>query len=137
MASLNKCLFLGNLGKDPELKFIPSGQAVCNFSMATTRKYKDSSGEWKEETSWMNIVVWGKSAEACGEYLKKGSPVLVEARVQNRSWEKDGVRQYRTEFVAERVQFLGAKPEKGSHESSGSAELPPAFAGGADDDIPF
>ena len=81
MASMNKVFLVGNLTKDPELKFIPSGQAVANLRLATNRKWKNASGEWKEEVTYVSVEVWGKSAEACGEYLKKGSPLLVEGRL--------------------------------------------------------
>ena len=112
MASLNKVLLVGNLTKDPELRFIPSGQAVANLRLATNRRWKGNNGEWKEETCFVGIVVWGKSAEACGEYLHKGSPVLVEGRLQNRSWEgDDGQKKSVLEVVAERVQFLEGRKD--------------------------
>lgn len=140
-ASLNQCTLMGNLGKDPALKFIPSGQAVCNFSIAMNRKWKDNAGEWKEEVTWANIVVWGKSAEACAEYLKKGSSVLVEARVQSRNWEDaEGKKRYATEFVATRVHFLAGKKAAGEGGGNDEAGAPPSGepgGGGADDDIPF
>jgi single-strand DNA-binding protein len=147
MASLNNVILVGNLTKDPELKFIPSGQAVCNLRMAMNRKWKATNGEWKEESTFVGVVVWGKSGEACGEYLKKGSPVLVEGRLQSRSWETaDGQKRSILEVVAERVQFLSGGPrrEGGAGGSTGvsdseSSPPPPSEPSGAgnDDDIPF
>jgi len=147
MASLNNVILIGNLTKDPELKFIPSGQAVCNLRMAMNRKWKATNGEWKEESTFVGVVVWGKSGEACGEYLKKGSPVLVEGRLQSRSWETaDGQKRSILEVVAERVQFLSGGPrrEGGAGGSTGvsdseSSPPPPSEPSGAgnDDDIPF
>ena len=142
MASLNRVIIVGNLTKDPELKFIPSGQAVCNLRMATNRKWKAANGEWKDEVTYVSVVVWGKSAEACGEYLKKGSPALVEGRLQSRSWETDnGEKRSILEVVAERVQFLGSGRKDGASgaggDYDGGAPPPPEPAGAADDDIPF
>ena len=141
MSSLNQCTFLGNLGQDPELKFLPSGQAVCNFSMALNHKWKDQQGVMQEKTEWVRIVVWGKMAEACSQYLKKGSGCLVEGRAQTRSWETpEGQKRSSTEFVAQRVQFLGGgkgaageggKTESAAKEDAGGAD------GAGDDDIPF
>ena len=143
-ASLNKVFLIGNLTKDPELKFIPSGQAVANLRLATNRKWKGADGQLKEETTFISVVVWGKSAEACGEYLKKGSPLLVEGRLQSRSWEtEDGQKRSVVEVVAERTQFLSGGPrrEQGSQGGQGGEEapLPPSDAppSGGDDDIPF
>jgi len=141
MASLNRVLLVGNLTKDPELKFIPSGTAVANLRMATNRKWKAASGETKEEVTFVGVVVWGKQAEACGEYLKKGSPVLVEGRLQSRSWETDAhEKRSILEVVAERVQFLStrrADGEGGAGSSDpGPGEPPEAPSTGADD-IPF
>ena len=149
MASLNNVILVGNLTKDPELKFIPSGQAVCNLRMAMNRKWKAQNGEWKEESTFVGVVVWGKSGEACGEYLKKGSPCLVEGRLQSRSWEtEDGQKRSILEVVAERVQFLsggprreGSAPGAGGGGGGGGYEAPPPTepggSGGNDDDIPF
>ena len=124
MPSLNKVILVGNLTKDPELRFIPSGQAVANLRLATNRRWKASNGDWKEETCFVGIVVWGKSAEACGEYLKKGSPVLVEGRLQNRSWDgEDGQKRSLIEVVAERIQFLESKP--GQYGFAQGADSPP------------
>ena len=148
-ASLNRVVLVGNLTKDPELKFIPSGQAVCNLRMAMNRKWKAANGEWKDESTFVGVVVWGKSGEACGEYLKKGSPVLVEGRLQSRSWEtEDGQKRSILEVVSERVQFLSGGPGRGGAPGSapsggGSGDFesapPPSEpgGGGSDDDIPF
>jgi len=148
-ASLNRVVLVGNLTKDPELKFIPSGQAVCNLRMAMNRKWKATNGEWKEESTFVGVVVWGKSGEACGEYLKKGSPVLVEGRLQSRSWEtEDGQKRSILEVVSERVQFLSGGPRKdggsGAPAGGGSSDFEsapppsePAGSAGGDDDIPF
>lgn len=104
---VNKVILLGNLGKDPEVRYTQSGSAVANFSLATTRAYK-SGEEWKEETEWHNIVVFGRTAERCGEYLQKGSQIFLEGRLQTRKWEdKEGNTRYTTEVVANDVQFLG------------------------------
>ena len=108
---------------DPERRFSPCGQAVANLRLATNRRYKAGNGEWKEETCFTGVVVWGKSAEACGEYLHKGSAVLVEGRLQNRSWEGDaGEKRSILEVVAERVQFLDKKDQ--DHTRQGSEETP-------------
>jgi single-strand DNA-binding protein len=103
---VNKAILLGNLGKDPELRYTQSGSAVANFSIATTRAYK-SGEEWKEETEWHNIVVFGKTAENCSNYLSKGSSVFIEGRIQTRKWQdKEGNNRYSTEIVGNDVQFL-------------------------------
>ena len=103
---LNKALIIGNLTRDPELKSLPSGTAVCNFSLATNRNYTDGDGNKKEDTNFHNIVVFGRQAETTSQYLSKGSMALVEGRIQTRSWEgDDGQRKYRTEIVANRIQF--------------------------------
>lgn len=109
MASLNKVLLIGNLTRDPELRYIPNGSAVTNFTLAANRVYKLQSGEKKEEVSFIRVVVWGRMAETCGEYLKKGRPVFVEGRLQSRSWDgPDGQKRSATEVVALNVQFLGS-----------------------------
>ena len=102
---LNKALIIGNLTRDPELKSLPSGVQVATFGVATNRYYSDRDGKKQESTEFHNIVVFGRSAEASAQYLRKGSQVLVEGRLQTRSWEQDGQKKYRTEIVAERVQF--------------------------------
>ena len=106
-ASLNKVLLIGNLTRDPELRYIPSGQAVTTFTIAVNRTYNSQSGEKKEEVSFIRIVVWARRAEVCNEYLKKGSPVFVEGRLQSRSWEApDGAKRSTLEVIAQNVQFL-------------------------------
>jgi len=102
---LNKAYILGNLTRDPELKSIPSGTHVATFSLATNRVWKDQSGKQQEATEYHNIVVFGRTAELCAQYLKKGQTALIEGRLQTRSWESDGQKKYRTEIVADRVQF--------------------------------
>ena len=106
---INKAILVGNLGRDPEVRFTPSGQAVANFSIATSESWTDkSSGQKQEKTEWHRIVVWGKLAELCGEYLKKGRQCYVEGRLQTREWtDKEGKKNYTTEVVANTVQFLG------------------------------
>ena len=106
--SVNKVIIVGRLGQDPELKYTPSGAGVCNFSMATTESWSDKSGQKQERTEWHRIVVWGKLAELCNQYLSKGRQAYVEGRLQTRSWEgKDGQKRYTTEINATTVQFLG------------------------------
>lgn len=102
---LNKAMVFGNLTRDPELKALPSGNQVCTFAIATNRVYNDRDGNRQEDTEFHNIVVFGKQAENVAKYLKKGSSAYVEGRLQTRSWEKDGQKMYRTEIVADRVQF--------------------------------
>ena len=108
-ASLNKVLLIGNLTRDPELRYVPSGQAVATFTVAVNRTYNAQSGEKKEEVSFIRVVVWARRAEVCNEYLKKGSPVFVEGRLQSRSWEaQDGSKRSTIEVVAQNVQFLSS-----------------------------
>lgn len=102
---INKAMVFGNLTRDPELKSLPSGTQVCSFSIATNRVYKDKEGNKQEQADYHNIVVFGRQAETTAQYLKKGSSAYVEGRLQTRSWEQDGTKQYRTEIVADRVQF--------------------------------
>jgi single-strand DNA-binding protein len=111
MGSVNLVIVVGNLGKDPEVKFMQNGTPVCNFSVATSEQWKDKEGQKQEKTEWHRIVVWGKQAEACGQELKKGRPVCVEGKIQTRDSEKDGVTKYVTEIKADRVTFLGGKPD--------------------------
>ncbi len=153
MASVNKAIIIGNLGKDPEMRYMPSGDAICNFSIATTDSWKDKSGEKQEKTEWHRISMFGKLAEIAGEYLKKGSQVYVEGRLQTRKWQdKDGHERYTTEIVADRMQMLGSKSGGGSNfevvdnstasvpASAPAAKKPVPAKGGfddLDDDIPF
>ncbi|HTL48180.1 MAG TPA: single-stranded DNA-binding protein [Verrucomicrobiae bacterium] len=116
-ASFNKVLLMGNLTRDPELRYVPSGQPVTTFTVACNRTYVSQSGEKKEEVSFIRCVVWGKTAENCNEYLKKGSPVFVEGRLQSRSWEaQDGTKKSTIEVQAQSVQFLsrGGKSQDGA-----------------------
>ena len=110
MASVNKVILVGNLGRDPEVRFMPNGEAVCNFSIATTDSWKDKSGQKQERTEWHNIVMYRKLAEIAGEYLKKGRPVYVEGRLQTRKWQtKEGQDRYTTEIIADQMQMLGGR----------------------------
>ena len=111
MASINKVIIIGNLGRDPEVRYAPSGAAMCNVSVATTRNWKDkTSGDKVEETEWHRVVFYDRLAEIAGEYLKKGSPVYVEGRLKTRKWQdKDGKDTYTTEIVAENMQLLGGR----------------------------
>lgn len=112
--SLNKVMILGRLGQDPELKYTPSGAAVCNFSVATTESWTDKSGQKQERTEWHRIVVWGKLGELCNQYLSKGRQAFVEGTLQTRSWEaQDGSKRYTTEINAKNVQFIGGQASAG------------------------
>jgi len=118
---LNKVMLYGNLTRDPEMKALPSGMQVTNFSIATNRVYKDRDGNRQEQADFHNIVVFGRQAETVSQYLKKGSAAYVEGRLQTRSWDKDGVKHYRTEVVADRVQF-GPKGSATGASSSAPAD---------------
>lgn len=150
MASLNKVMLIGNTGKDPEIRYTPSGTAVANFSLATSEKFKGKSGEWEERTEWHNITLWGKLAEIAGEYLSKGKTVYIEGRLQTRKWQdKSGNDRYTTEIVGEKMQMLSGKNSGGeSSGRSGGNERGNGRYGGQgaggyeeapfqDDDIPF
>jgi single-strand DNA-binding protein len=146
MASINKVILIGNLGRDPELKYTQSGQAVCNFSIATTEKWKGKDGGMQEKTEWHRIVAWGKTGELCSQYLSKGRPVYIEGRLQTRDWEdKEGNKRQTTEINANTVQFLGGAPAGGGGapagggaRAAGSASEDPGFPPPTpDDDIPF
>lgn len=114
MASLNKVFLIGNLTRDPELRYVPSGSAVATFTIAVNRVYKTQTGEKKEQTSFIRIVVWGRRAEVCGEYLSKGSPLFVEGRLQSRDWEaQDGQKRNTVEVVADNIQFLRIGEKQG------------------------
>jgi single-strand DNA-binding protein len=144
MSSVNKAILIGNLGADPELKYLPSGQAVCEMRLATNESWTDKNGQKNERTEWHRIVCWGKIGENCARYLKKGRPIYVEGRIQTRSWDdKDtGEKKYMTEIIANTVQFLGSGkgksddtgPSNGADDSNGSNSGPPT---GDDSDIPF
>ncbi|RPJ72323.1 MAG: single-stranded DNA-binding protein [Desulfobacteraceae bacterium] len=143
MAGINKVIIVGNLGRDPEVSYIPSGAAVAKFSVATSETWKDkSTGEKKERTEWHRIVAWDKLGEICGKYLAKGRQVYVEGKLQTRSYEdKDGVKRYVTEIVAQDVQFLGGRENQDSARPGGPPAYrePSAGPGGPpmEDDIPF
>ena len=150
MASVNKVILIGNLGRDPETRYSPDGAAITNVSIATTRKYKDSSGQLQEETEWHRVVFFSRLAEIAGEYLRKGRPVYVEGRLKTRKWtDKDGNEKYTTEIVAENMQMLGSREGMGSGESGEApaprasapsrapARQPAANIADMDDDIPF
>lgn len=125
-ASFNKVFLMGNLTRDPELRYIPSGQPVTGFTIAVNRVYLSQSGEKKEEVSFLKVVVWGKRAEVCNEYLKKGSPVFVEGRLQTRSWDApDGTKRSAVEVVAQSVQFLSRGTSQGGSRSQ-AADVPSA-----------
>jgi single-strand DNA-binding protein len=151
MGSVNKVILVGNLGRDAELKFTPSGFPISSFSLATTDRRKDKDNNWQERTEWHRIKLLGKQAESLQDYLKKGKQIYVEGRLETRSWDdKDGQKKYMTEILADRIQLLGGRGEGGGGRSSGGSrggddtehyeEAGPS--GGApsdltDDDIPF
>jgi single-strand DNA-binding protein len=155
MASVNKVILIGNLGRDPETRYMPDGGAITNVSIATTEVWKDKNGDKQEKTEWHRVAFFGKLAEIAGEYLKKGSQVYVEGRLQTRKWQdKDGADKYTTEIVADRMQMLGSRQGQGGgsrdmgegeasapRASAGAAAKPAAKAGGKfddfEDDIPF
>jgi len=164
MASINKVILIGNLGRDPEVRYTPSGAAVCNLRLATTRNWKNrDTGERQEETEWHSVVLYDRQAEVAGEYLKKGRPVYIEGRLKTRKWQdKDGNERYTTEIVADSMQLLGgregggggggddsySRDSEGGGGSSRPAAAPRAPAprpapkssagiGEMDDDIPF
>jgi single-strand DNA-binding protein len=150
MASVNKVIVVGNLGKDPETRFLPDGKAVCNFSVATTDKWTDkATNEKKEATEWHRISSFGRLAEICGEYLKKGSQVYVEGKLRTRKWQdKEGQDRYTTEIIADAMQMLGSRSGMGASEpremrepstagESKPAKIPAGQFQDMDDDIPF
>lgn len=140
--TVNKVILLGRLGQDPELKYTPSGAAVANFSVATNEVWKDGDGNKKERTDWHRVVLWRKQAELAGEYLKKGSRVYIEGKLQTRSWDdKDGNKRYMTEVVGDTMTFVdtkveGSVPETPASPAPQAAEgEPPAMSD--EDDLPF
>ncbi|HEY8355389.1 MAG TPA: single-stranded DNA-binding protein [Methylophilaceae bacterium] len=147
MASLNKVMLIGNLGRDPDVRYMPNGDAVCNFSIATTDTWKDKNGQRQERTEWHNIVMYRRLAEVAGEYLSKGRSVYIEGRIQTRKWEKDGQERYTTEIIADQMQMLGGRDADSGvgQERQRPAARPapaPATEGGSSfdefiDDIPF
>lgn len=149
MASLNKVILIGNLGRDPELKYTPGGQAVTTFTLATTRRWRDKEGGNQEDTQWHNIKVWARQAEVAHQYLKKGRQIYVEGRIETRSYDdKDGNRKWFTEIVAQQFLMLGSKRDEGapaedygSPAPAGPAPAPSGDPGGGPpgggDDVPF
>jgi single-strand DNA-binding protein len=148
MAGVNKVILVGNLGQDPEIRYMSDGTAVTTFRIATSETWKDKqSGEKKEQTEWHRIVAWRRLGEICGEYLSKGSQVYVEGKLQTRSWEKDGVTRYTTEIVASTVQFLsgrgdsGGRPKpankRGGYPAEDQGYPEPPMQDTPEDDIPF
>lgn len=139
MASVNKVFLIGRLGADPEIKYTQSGHPVANFRIATSEVWNDKNGEKQERTEWSRVVVWGKTAEHCGEYLRKGSQVHVEGRLQTREWDdkNSGQKRYQTEVVADRVTFLDSKKDRGGGGREPGADDGPSHGSLSDDDIPF
>ena len=142
MAGVNKVILLGHLGRDPEMRYQPSGGAIANFSIATSETFKDKEGNKQERTEWHRVVLFGRTAEIAGEYLRKGGMAYVEGRLQTRKWtDKEGQERYTTEIVGDRLQLIGGKKEDGGSEHASA----PASRGGNtpppvedfDDDIPF
>jgi single-strand DNA-binding protein len=154
MASVNKVILVGNLGKDPEVRYTPDNSAITNITLATTYTWKDrQSGDKKEETEWHRVAFFGRLAEIAGEYLKKGSPVYVEGRLRTRKWQdKEGKDRYTTEIVADAMQLLGSRAGMGGADTAERATATPSPAGSSasaapkgggarfddfEDDIPF
>jgi len=142
---LNKAMVFGNLTRDPELRSTPGGQQVCSFGLATNRVYKKPDGSKGEQTEFHNVVAWGRLGETCAQYLRKGSSAYVEGRLQTRNWDKDGVKQYKTEIIAETIQFGPKGASQGSTPAPRAAEPVAAKEDAIDypadevnpDDIPF
>jgi single-strand DNA-binding protein len=154
MATLNRVFLMGNLTRDPEVRYLKSGQAVCDLRLAISRRFKTTTGEEREETCFVNVAVWGRQGEACGQYLSKGSPLFVDGRLQYEEWEKDGQKSSRLRVVADRTQFIGA-PKRAEYSDSAeaggfpepAAKVPPRgeasavteapVEGGDEDNLPF
>jgi single-strand DNA-binding protein len=139
MASLNKVMLIGNLTRDPEVRFTPGGRPVCDLRLAVSRRFKRANGEDGEETCFVSVVVWDKQGENCGKYLTKGAPAFVEGRLQLDEWEKDGKKSSIIRVLAERVQFLGApRPRVEGEEPPGGSRRPspPVIKGGGGDEPP-
>ena len=148
--SLNKCMIIGNLGRDPEMRYTPSGQAVTQFTVATNRNYRDQNQEWQKETEWFRVVAWGQQAEFSAEYLRKGAKVFVEGRIQTRQWEdQSGQKRYTTELIANQVTSLERREREdeapfpdepaggGSRRPSAEPSAAPASTASDFDDLPF
>ena len=143
---VNKVILLGRLGKDPEMRYAPSGTAIATFSLATNHRQKSQDGEWVDKTEWHNLIAFGKTAEIAGEYLKKGRELYVEGRLQTSSWEdQQGQKKYKTEIVVSDLQMIGPKgdvsssspSEKPAETTQSSAPPPPEPAAEEEDDLPF
>ena len=142
MSGVNKVILVGNLGANPEMRFTQGGQAVANLRIATTERWTDKSGQKQEATEWHRVVVWGKQAEICGQYLTKGRQVYIEGRIRTRQWQdQQGQKRYSTEIVAQTMQMLGGRGERPAEDVAATAPVEePAsadFGAGPDDDIPF
>jgi single-strand DNA-binding protein len=147
MAGVNKVIIVGNVGRDPEVRFTKAGTAVATFSVATSERFKDRDGQPQERTEWHRVVAWAQLADICGKYLRKGKQVYIEGRLQTRDWEdKDGHKRYTTEVVANQMQMLGRREDDGGGYSddsygrggaAGGEPMAQAPAGGGDDEIPF
>ena len=141
--SVNKVFLVGNIGKDPEIKYTPSGTPVAKFSLATSERFKDKGGEWQDKTEWHNVIAWQRLAEIVGEYVKKGSKVYIEGRLQTSSWEdkQSGEKKYRTEIVAGDLVLLDGRGESHGQDEpkqrTRQAETVPAGSEITDEDIPF
>ncbi|MFO8058549.1 MAG: single-stranded DNA-binding protein [bacterium] len=141
--SLNKALIIGNLGRDPEVRYLPSTQAVANFSVATNERFQNKEGEWQEKTEWHRVVIFGKQAETVGQYLSKGDRVFIEGKIQTRSWEgKDGQKRYTTEIVGFNFIMLGGGSGGGEGGGGGTgSDYEPDYSQESqappDDDVPF
>lgn len=141
MASLNKCMIIGNLGKDPEMRYTSSGSPVTNFTVAVSRKYKSGDGELQEETEWFSVSCWNKLAETANQYLSKGKPVYLEGRLRTRSWDdqQTGEKKYRTELIAYEMQMLGQRGDSYSDEGPSRPAATAASSGDNEefDNMPF
>ena len=136
MGYLNKVMVIGNLGRDPEIRALPSGQKVANFSIAVTENFKDKDGNRQDRTEWINIVFWGKQADVVERYFKKGMSIYIEGKLQTRSWDdQEGKKQYRTEVVGQTFQFLNSKQD--SSGEGGSYSAPSATSSAAPSSDPF
>jgi single-strand DNA-binding protein len=135
--AVNKFIGIGNLGRDPEMRFMPDGKAVCNFSIAISERYKDKSGESKEVTEWVNVAFFGKLAEIAGEYLKKGSKVYIEGKMKTEKYSKDGVDRYTTKIIGEKMEMLSSKSDNESKPKQSVEQPHGSGFDDMDDDIPF
>lgn len=133
---MNRAELIGRLGKDPEIKTVNSGDTVCRLSVATSEKWTDKDGQKQEKTQWHNVVVWGKLAEVCGKYLKKGSQVFLAGKLETRSWEDpQGVKKYTTEIIAKELEMLGGQEKREASSYHSGHELEPPF--GSSEEFPF